>query len=472
MTFLKNLKNSMNETTTENGAKTFISTQSPLLDFFALGGATRKNPELGLDLFKKALAEDNVKAIRILFYLRDIRGGQGERNLFRDCIKYIANEYPDIFKNIVNIVPEYGRYDDLMVTLGTKSEEVLAEALKDQLLKDFQSETPSLLGKWMPSENATSAVTVSNAKKMIKLLDTNPKEYRKMLSRLRKQIKIVETNLTTGEYKTIEYDKLPSQAGMKYTKAFKKKDGDRYNAYVLAVKGGEKKINTSTLYPYQIYEAVNRGDSTDILDVMWTNLKDYTGGKNALVVADVSGSMSGQPMSVSVSLALYFADKNTGPWKDHFITFSSEPRLQEIKGANIREKMNSIERADWSMSTNLLKVFSTVLNTATQNKVTEDEMPKTLYIISDMEFDAATGGGTNFEAIRQMYANHGYTLPSLVFWNVNARNKQVPVTKDERGVTLVSGFSSSTFSLVVENKSPIQLMEDVINGERYCKILA
>lgn len=473
MNFIDNLSVSMNKTQTENGAETYISTTSNLLDFFALGGGTRKNLSLTEDLFRKALAEDREKAIRILFYLRDVRGGQGERDVFRTCATILANEYQEEFEKVSNLISEYGRYDDLVYLINTKSSEVVLKVIKEQLIKDMQSETPSLLAKWLPSENTSSKKTRELAKKVrlgLKIGATE-REYRKTLSNLRAKIKLVEHNLTNKDYKTIEYSKLPSQATLKYTKAFKRNDEAKYTKYLEDVKLGKEKINTKTLYTYQVYNAVQKHDA-DIkaLDIMWNNLPDYTQGKNAIVVADVSGSMSGEPMSVSVSLALYFAERNKGAFNGYFITFSDNPKLQKIQGSNIREKMYNLERADWGGSTDLQKVFEVLLDTAIANKVEASELPETIYIISDMEFNSCVRGGTNYDNIKARYDKSGYRLPNIVFWNVSARNKQVPVTKEQSGVTLVSGLSTSTFKLVVENKTPMQLMEEVIHSDRYANI--
>jgi len=471
MNFINNLEKTMNKTTTENGAETYISTTDNLLDLFALGGATRNNLFLAVDLFRKAMAQDRIGAIRILFYLRDVRGGQGERDVFNTCIRIVADEYQDEFSKIANLIPEYGRFDDLIKLIDTKSKDVVVSVIKNQLEKDKESDTPTLLGKWLPSENTSSNKTKLLAKRIRMSLGMTERGYRKMLSSLRTKIKLVEHNLTNKEYKTIEYGKLPSQANFKYKKAFKKHDEERYSKYLEDVASGKEKINTKTLYTYQVYKAVQSGGDVKALDAMWNNLPDYTNGKNALVVADVSGSMGGDPMAVSVSLALYFAERNKGQFKDYFITFSENPKLQKIQGKDIREKMYNLERADWDGNTNLYKVFATLVNTAVQNNTPSNELPETIYIISDMEFDSCVTG-TNHEAIEQLFSGTEYKIPNIVFWNVNARNKQVPVTKNKRGVTLVSGLSTTTFKLAVENKSPIELMNEVIHSDRYCNILA
>lgn len=463
MTYLTDLAAAANRLArTENNAVTLRSSQNPLVDFFALAGATRKNPELGVDLFKKAFAHDKLAAIRILFYLRDIRGGQGERTLFRNCLAYLAEHEPKVVEQIVQHVPEYGRWDDMFVL----QVEQFLPAVRKQLAEDYTSKTPSLLAKWMPSENTSSLTTRRMARGLQRALGVDGKEYRQTLSKIRKQIQLVEQKLSNREFGAIEYDKVPSQAALKYRKAFFRNDETRYQAYLDSVSKGEAKINTSTLYPYQVYKSVG----TPAAEELWANLPDYTDGRNAIVVADVSGSMHGDPMAVSVSLALYFAERNEGQFKDHFITFSGKPTLQKIEGSTLRDKMNSIERADWQMNTNVYKVFRLLVDTAVKNTAKPSEMPDTIYIISDIEFDYC-GEDTNFEAIDKLYAGTEYKRPNLVFWNVDARNKQVPVTHNQDGVTLVSGLSPSTFKMVVENKSPLELVMDVVNSDRYAPIV-
>lgn len=458
MTFLTQLGSEMNRTVTENGAPTLRTTNNPLVDFFALAGATRNTPELGLDLFKKAFAFDRQSAIRVLFYLRDIRGGQGERQLFKNCLEYLAANEKDTSDKIVSLVPEYGRWDDIF---GLHTETIIP-IISAQLELDQKSDTPSLLAKWLPSENTSSAKTKVLARGMRVALNKSPKAYRQILSSLRAKIKLVEHKMSKKEWGAIEYEKVPSQAGLKYRKAFSRNDETRYGEYLEQVSSGEKKINTSTLYPYQVYKAVGTVGS----EQMWSNLPDYTMGKNAIVVADVSGSMAGDPLAVSVSLALYFAERNIGTFKDHFITFSANPILQKINGTTLKDKVNSIERSQWDMNTDLYKVFECVANAATGN----DDVPETIYIISDMEFDQATQGRTNFEAIDELFKTKEIKRPNLVFWNVDARNKQVPVEQNQYGVTLVSGLSPSTFKLAVENLSPLDLVMQVVNSERYAKI--
>ena len=450
-------------TRTQNGALTFDRTESPLLDFYAQAGAMRKSPEKALDLFKKAFSEDRLSAIKILFYLRDVRGGQGERTLFRTCLEWLGTDFPEVFEKIIKFIPEYGRFDDLFF-----DNDIAIQLIKNTLENDKKVDTPTLLAKWLPTINASSANTKAKAKFMATKLGMKPISYRKTIRAIRKKIQTVEEKMSANKWAEIAYETVPSQANRIYKDAFKKHDEKRYSAFIDKATSGETKINASTLYPYQIYNSVHNNYSKT-LEALWNALPDYTQEKNALVVADTSGSMSGDPMSVSVSLALYFAERNKGAFKDHFITFSMQPKLQQIRGATLLEKMNSIQTGEVA-NTDLVKVFELILNTAIQNKVPNEEMPETIYLISDMEFDSACAYRTTFEVIDVLYKQNGYKRPNIVFWNVNASGSNLPVRAHETGATLVSGFSPVVFKMAVENKTPMQVMLDTINAPRYAQI--
>lgn len=448
---------------TENGALTFTRTKSSLVDFFAQAGGMRDRQKEALGLFINAFSEDKEKAIRILFYFRDIRGGQGERELFRTCIKWLGEYRVDVFNSIVKYIPEYGRWDDMFF-----DNPQCISIIKEQLLKDSKSETPSLLAKWLPTINASSKTTKAKALWMAKNLGLKEVEYRKMIRGIRKNIKTVEEKMSGNMWDEIDYSTVPSQASRIYRNAFMKHDVDRYIKFIQSVRSGNLKINASTLYPYQIYEACEN-DYSDTLDALWKNLPDYTNNKNAIVVADTSGSMDGRPMAVSVSLALYFAERNKGLFQNYFISFSENPKLHFIKGSTLPQKMRSIRLGNIA-NTDIQKVFDLILNTAVENNISQDEMPEVIYIISDMEFDEACVGKTNHDVIKEKYSIAGYKKPNLVFWNVNATGHNLPVYDNEAGVSLVSGLSPSIFKMAVENKTPIQVMLDVINSDRYSNI--
>lgn len=495
---LNHLKKETNVAYTTNGAKALKTTQSYLVDFFASSGALRNRDDREvIQLFSKAFAEDSLLAMKALFYTRDIRGGQGERKTFKTIIRNIAFNHPDALAKNINLIPYYGRYDDLLVLLDTPLEKLAMTIIRAQLLEDIDTESPSLLAKWLPSENASSYETKRLAKKVYTNLGLTPKQYRKTLSMLRKRINIVEGLLSTKKFDEVEYDKIPSKAGLIYRKSFYRNDEDRYTAFIESLSKPENKnkvkINTATLFPYEIvskYQATGMvrlgshyytsfGTSVDpTLEAMWDNLPDYIGDNfdNALAVVDTSGSMRGLPIEVALSLGLYLAERNKGEFHNHFITFSERPELQEVVGKTLAERLQNMSTANWDMNTNIEKVFDLVLHTAVKNNLPQEELPSKLFIISDMQFDRCVRGGNNvtlFENILQKFANAGYVMPELVFWNVNATSQQFPVSVNQTGTALVSGCSPSIFKNLLAGKdmTPYTMMLDVLNSERYATVI-
>lgn len=475
------IENEQNVTFTENGAKSFASTMNANLDLFGKIASSRKNVGQAIVLFSKALAEDEESAIRILFWARDIRGGQGERMVFRTLLKYLAQEVPSTARKVLELIPMYGRWDDLFILENTlmweKALDIIEAQIQEDLVNLSAGANVSLLGKWMPSINASSKESRRIGRKLAERMGITEREYRKMLTALRSAIRIVEQKMCSNEWSEIDYEKLPSRASLMYRNAFQKHDPARYQEYISDVASGKAKIHSGTLYPHEIVEAVLRSpyseSSSVALEEMWKALPNYMEGNEfeGLVVADTSGSMMGTPMNVAVSLAMYISERNTcKAWKDKFITFSDNPQLQSVVGATLRSKIQNLMRADWGMSTNLQAVFKLILNTATSYKISNDEMPKKLIIISDMQFNQAVRNNskTNFEAIREKYAVAGYELPEIVFWNVNA-HADTPVKATDTGVALVSGCSPSTMTYVLSGKlvNPVELMNKVIYSDRY-----
>lgn len=469
-TLIDAIENKQNFTTTENGAVTLKSTLKSTVDFFGLGGSLRNATEdTVVQLFCKAFAEDPLVAVKTLFYLRDIRGGQGERKTFRTCFNWLAKEYPEVaIKNIENVL-EFGRCDDLYCTRGTK---VWNTVLNFIHAVWFSNQT-NLLFKWLPSENASSKTTKQIAHEIRNYLQVSPRTYRKKLSEKRAELDVVERKMCSKNWDQIKYKGVPSKAALNYKGAFERHDGARYAQFIADVKAGKTTINAGTLYPYDIVEKCFANDSSDTLDVLWDALPDYANGdsSNGLVVADVSGSMSGRPMAVSISLAIYISERNNGAFKNRFVTFSDSPTLQKVVGNNIREKVYNLRSADWGMSTDLESVFDLILDTAKEHNIPASELPSKLYIVSDMEFNQAchSPNATLFQNIKQKYEQANYKRPDLVFWNVNARNIQSPIKYNEHGVCLVSGCSPSILKSLLSGEiiSAEQVMLDTINVKRY-----
>lgn len=484
---LQALKRESNVTRTENGAKTLRSTGAATLDLFATIGALRTAEDADIiRRFERAWAEDHDVAMKMLFYARDIRGGLGERRVFRTILRWMAvGEQDSVMKNIP-FIGEYGRYDDLLALLDTPCEGAVIEYISRQLNADMASmdagQPVSLLAKWLPSVNASNTGTVRQAKLIAKALGMSDAQYRKMLSALRSRIRILENNLREKDY-TFDYASQPSKAMFKYRRAFIRNDGERYISYITQVSKGEAVLHTGTLMPYDlIRQAISFSGSQaerQSLDVTWNALEDYTDGRNALVVVDGSGSMywggNPRPGDVALSLGIYFAEHNTGAFHNHFITFSMNPRLIEIKGDDLVDKVRYCRSYNECANTNVQKVFELILEAALKNHLPQSELPETLYFISDMEFDCCSRDAslTHFEYAKTLYGSHGYKLPKIVFWNVQSRSEQQPVKLNEQGVMLVSGASPRVFSMVMEDElDPYDYMMQVLGAERYAQITA
>ena len=492
---LNYLKQEANRTYTENGAVTNRSTGSELLDLFATVGALRRADEQEItDRFLRAWTEDKDLTMKLLFYARDVRGGLGERRVFRAVLRWLAvNEPKSLVKNLP-LIAEYGRWDDVAILLDSPVKAAVVALLKEQLSKDQealkQEDAPvSLLGKWMPSINAHNEDTVKRGRLLAKELGLTEREYRKVLSALRARIRILENNLREKDY-SFDYAKQPSKAMFKYRKAFARNDRERYTEFLQRVQRGEATLHTGTLLPYELVDPYLGGngrsflmpltpEEAQTLNTTWAALEDFATDENALAIVDTSGSMywsnSPKPASVALSLGLYFAERAKGPYRNHFIEFSAHPELIELKGETFVEKLRYIASFNEVANTNLTAVFDLILSAAVKNSVPKEDLPQKLYIISDMEFDACVhnASATVFENARKRYAEHGYELPQLVFWNVDSRNRQQPVTMNDRGVALVSGCSPRIFSMAMEGVlDPYAFMLSVLNSERYAPIAA
>lgn len=497
---LEYLKNAANMTSTENGAVTYASSGSDCLDLFATIGALRSAPEGEiLARFDRAWAENRELALRTLFYARDVRGGLGERRVFRVILRHLASIAPELVGKYADRLPEYGRWDDLLCLLDTPCEQTAVALIRAQLTADAaalrEGKPVSLCAKWLPSVNASDPETVAQAKKLVRLLGTNERGYRKALSALRRQIRIVENNLREKDY-SFDYAKQPSNAMFKYRKAFWRNDAERYGAYLDDVAAGRAKLHTGTLAPYELVQQVLDGgvfnwgglsshmrelspEEQKTLNTTWEALPNYACAGNTLAVVDTSGSMYNatkpMPAAVALSLGLYLAERSEGLFRNHFIEFSESPVLVEVKGANFCERLRYVASFNKIANTNVAAVFNLILMTALSNGLPQSALPERLIFISDMEFDACASGAnlTNFEQAKQNYARSGYRLPEVVFWNVQSRNRQQPVSKNERGVTLVSGCTPRIFSMLMEGRlNPYEYMLAVLNGERYAGFTA
>ena len=486
---------------TENGAFAYDSTaQGALLDLFSQIGALRPRTDREIEQkFAAAFREDKLLATKMLFYSVDIRqGGLGQRRTFRICLRWLAENHPEIVNKNIELIPYFNRFDSWFVLCGTKCEKLMWENVAKTLAADMKAYNAStakkivpvsLLAKWMPSENTSSVKTRQMATKAMRALHLEPRKYRKMLSALRKHINVVERQMSAGEWGLIDYAKVPSYAMHNYGSAFAKHDHERFDAYLKSVKKGEVKINASVLYPYDLVEkymnireaGTHYGDcfvarnENAVVEAQWKAMPNYlTKPMNTVVMADVSGSMHGRPMATSIGLAIYLAQRNTGLYHNQYMTFTNEPHFVNIKeGASLLENVQKVAAAGVGYSTNLEKAFQEVLDVAVANRVPANQMPKTFVVISDMEIDHYMRPGRHWDFLKVMEARYnakGYKLPKIVMWNVNAR-KDTVLSQDENTI-FISGQSPSSFKALCQNLDGItayELMLQVLNGKAYAK---
>ena len=497
MGFYDAIKNELDNETmlTENGAVAYRTSGRKLLDLnFAVASLRRASEKEIINKFADAYWEDQVTAIKWLFYARDVREGLGERRLFRVIMEEFAKQNLKAATELIELVPEYGRWDDLWCLLETELCKDVVYLVGEQLAEDeynMENNKPiSLLAKWLPSENASSVQTERYAKIIRKELGRSSRDYRKMLSKMRKYIDVVECKMSAKQWNEINYETVPSRANLIYNDAFLRNDEERRREYLGKLENGEVKINAETLFPHDIvskYKSGGWGYALKSLDAtlegLWKALPNtVNGAENTIVVADGSGSMTCNvggstgvtALDVANALAIYFAERSSGEFKDKYITFSSRPQLVDFsKAKTLRDKLQIALRHNEVADTNIEATFDLILKTAVNNNMSQEDMPKTVLIVSDMEFNMAVAWRvapteTLFETIAKKYEAHGYKLPRLVFWNVNSRTGAVPVKENKLGVALVSGFSVNIVNMVMSNKTdPYECLLEVLNTERY-----
>lgn len=484
--FLQGMTAETNWKKTENGADALKSTLNSLLDLFGTIGALRTRSDSEIQLaFMKAFNEDNLLALKMLFYARNIRGGLGERKVFRVILKWMVERNPEhILVNFDNIV-KFGRWDDMYTLVGTRLEKESLEFMKVQFnvdLERIQAGRPiSLLGKWLKSANSHSVETRSLGLLTAKAFGLSEKDYRKSLTALRKALKVTETYMSKNEWALIEYANVPSKAMNNYHGAFMKQDKERFDAFLSKVEKGEVEIKSTTLYPYDLVEKYMGWGAVDLdrtTEAQWKALPNYVEGENNfMVMADVSGSMSGRPMATSVGLAIYFAERNRGPYKNKFMTFSAKPTFVELKGKTLKDNVIQTMNADWDMSTNIEAAFNLILKVAIDNSLSQADLPKSLIIVSDMEFDegvnVSSGRKTFHEHMTEKYHEHGYELPTVVYWNVNARQDTFHANKNQQGVQFISGQAASAFKSLIKGVeyTAYELMLETLNDPMYDSVI-
>jgi AraC-like DNA-binding protein len=440
---------------TANGAITHSTSLNAVLDLFFIAGASRTMEESVIqNMLVKAYAENKFLTLKVIFWAGDIRGGQGERRFLRIALKWLETYHNSVLEQLLHFVPEFNRWDSLFELSSDKSLQLIHKALADK---------NQLCAKWMPRKKQYD----NFASKFRKRFGLTPKQYRQLIV---ENTNVVETQMCKKEWSEIEYKKIPSVAFSKYRKAWARNDGERFKQFIDDVNAGKQKIHASVIFPHDIYKSYKAGGDESSINAQWNCLPNYleNSEERILPVCDVSGSMTGTPMDISVSLGLYFSERNKSVFKDAFITFSETPKLHHLKG-ELSQRIKQLESADWGMSTNLVAVFELILNAAVTNKLSNDDLPTMIVIISDMEFNMASKSQTNFEFIDKAFAKHEYIRPSLIFWNVNGRENNVPVNKNDKNVALVSGCSPVTIKSILSAReiTPVEVMMTALNDKRY-----
>jgi hypothetical protein len=471
-TFVNAVKNQ--EARTENGMKAFKSSADPLTDLFFKIGALR-----GQDVvphFAAAYASDRNLALRIALWARDVRGGAGERKIYRDILNWLEKHDKDAAMAVARKTPLVGRWDDLQVFTEEDMKKHVFSMLKEALEKN-----DGLAAKWTPRKGAFAA-------EFRAYLGWSPKRYRKTLVGL---TKVVETQMCAKQWNEINFSHVPSVAAKNYRKAFYR-NTPKYAEYVNALVKGEKidgkevKINASSIFPHDVirkaagfvgYGKTMSQTELNAMIAQWDALPNYIKSGNVLPLVDVSGSMTSmldksglRALDVAVSLGLYCADKNTGKFNGTFLTFSGTPELLYLKG-NILQKLEQMVKSKWEMNTNLHAAFEKILSTAKSAGVPQEEMPETLLILSDMQFNQCIRfDDSAYQMIARKYEQAGYTMPKVVFWNLMARDN-APVKFDQKGVALVSGFSPAILKAILANDTeqftPRGIMLKTIMQDKY-----
>ena len=478
---------------TKNGAVTNSTSHDYCVDLFFLAGACRNEHEQQIcNVITKAYEQDRVKTLKIIFWACDIREGAGERRFFKTALNWLNQYHPEDIQNYVGYIPEFSRWD-VVFELAMTNELVFSYLLT--VLTNPEHPQRALLCKWLPRkeyatdkkkikqvEKGVTTITVKKkkrllnygiARKITQRLNITPRKYRKLIA---SGCQVVEQQMCSNKWNKIEYEKVPSVAINKYNKAWYRHDSERFEQYLESVKVGKSKMNASAIFPHDIIKSA-LDDShwelrihplNDAQITQWNALPNWLGDSvNSIIpVCDVSGSMYGLPIQICLALGLYISERNQGPFKDAFITFSENPKMQILKG-DINQRLSQLVHADWGQNTNLTGVFELILRKAKETNLPEEMMPKTVLVISDMEFDYC-GNLTNYEMIKKAYNISGYQCPQIAFWNVNGRAGNMPVTVNKQGVALVSGASPSVIKSVLGNNlDPITIMNETIETPRY-----
>jgi hypothetical protein len=478
---------------TEKGAPSLSTTGSARVNFFfkAVRGLAEDEARLH-QMLSNCWNEDQLDTLKLIFQTRDCRGGKGEKAIFRGSIRWLAAQHPQTLQKNIQHIPFYGTWKDLLTLIGTNFEgealDLFAKQLKDDLAvatsaTEGKKPSISLAVKWAPTEDHKDDKACRAAGKLAKRLckhsKTHLKDYRKnYLTPLRAYLRVTEVYMSANKWGEIEYSHVPSRCMNLNRKAFAKHDGTRFNKFLEDAKAGKTEIKGKQMFPHELAKYYfNNNIVDDVVELQWKtiidDLKKSGSLSDSIVLSDVSGSMSGTPMEVSVALGLLISEVTAAPFTNVVITFHEKPSFHVVKGNSLMARVQDIKRMDWGGTTNFQAVFDLMLQRAREHRLPASAMPKRLFVISDMQFDDADMGGgfkTNHQVIKHKYAAAGYSMPTIIYWNVRANTKDFPVSHDERGVALVSGFSPAILKDLVDTgefSDPFSVMKKAISNERY-----
>lgn len=471
---------------TENGAEVKDTTGSAVLDMYASMGSMRSRMDYELQLkFRHAYMEDPLNAIRCLFYIRDVRCGLGERRAFRVLLGYAANKYPEAIRKNLELIPLYGRFDDLYALMGTPVERDMWRFVGRVLKMDKENMEKglpcSLLAKWLKKADSSNENTRKLGIYTAKCLGMSVYDYKRLCVKLRRHIGVVEQMMSEGKWSEINYSSVPSRAMMVYRNAFQKHDDKNFSLYLKAVKKGEEVINSSTLYPYDIVEKILfHSEKSPVLEAQWRSLPNYVKeGTNALVLADVSSlmgsSLGGRPLATAVGMGIYFAERNVGVFHNRMMTFSKTPEFVYLEGKSLYGKVKSFCNISQEGSVDLESAFEKILDVAVNTNTPPNEMFKTLIVISNMEVNQCTVDYPEenfYQSMKLQYEKAGYSIPNVIFWNVNSMRDLFLADKDCPGVQFIAGQSTSCFKHLMNSlgRTPMEEMNMKLGSNRYAPI--
>lgn len=473
-------------TTTWNGAVSHASSGAARVDFFygALRGVEK---ERFVSLLSASYAENALHTLKMVAYIRDSRGGKSERQIGRWALEWLAGHHaPELSHNLKHYIGEYGRFDDPMAVMGSPVEKDALELLRTQLVADLatlnegdEKSSISLCAKWIPSEKKALDKKLKMNKKLSKHMGLSPAALRKVyLAPLREKLRIIERAMCANEWEKIDFSKVPSMAMHIHGKpehAFQRHLPEKFAAWKESLAKGEAKVNAKALFPHQVVsQYLNRHEVDELLEAQWKVMVEEASTmgsmKKTLVLSDVSGSMSGTPMEVSIALGLLVSSLALDEYKDLVLTFELQPQFHHVVGANLFGRVKNLSAAPWGGNTDFAAAFRAVLALAKKNSLSADQMPDRLIVVSDMQFDQADRNfETNHQVLKREFQAAGYAVPHLVFWNVNGSVKDVPVFSGEAKVSLVSGFSTAILKAVLSGLelNPLDTVLTAILEPRY-----